>query len=503
MDILYSRLCRELGDYQFQPVSEDFRVGALQLYVPGQPDAPGTLFLADGAHTEPPEDGAQRVLVYRRDHAPDTAIGAVGQAEFSRFFNDALLAFQRLISSPDRITERISVLARCESIQQHLDVTYELLEMPLLLVDTNHGLVAHVTPAEYDNPFWRSVLAHRTLPFQLISSPEWHAVCDDMRSTGLPALLDIPELQQPLLLHLIQDRDTRLGFLLAVQKQNSPSNYTSEILAVLGRLISGDLKERYGILSARRSEADHILDFLLRGNRYPAAILPQRMAAAAWHPRASIRVYVLHSASYEADDMFFGVSELLRDIPQNLEDRALFFRSDLVLVQSDGEPLGPDSDNVAQVLRFAAQKRLLVGISRSFGDIQEIHRHYLQARSALGLGSRHRPAQTVFWYEDFADLRLLDECAHRIDLLEICHPGIQALRAADRHGGTSYVTTLRSYLTHNRSISRTATALHIHRNTVTYRVERCLEVCGADLGVPEQLLHILLSLLILEYLDEE
>ena len=50
--------------------------------------------------------------------------------------------------------------------------------------------------------------------------------------------------------------------------------------------------------------------------------------------------------------------------------------------------------------------------------------------------------------------------------------------------------TLRAYLDCGRSISATAEALHVHRNTVRYRIERVLERLGLDLDEPDQRLML-------------
>jgi sugar diacid utilization regulator len=56
-----------------------------------------------------------------------------------------------------------------------------------------------------------------------------------------------------------------------------------------------------------------------------------------------------------------------------------------------------------------------------------------------------------------------------------------------------YTTTLRVYLENNRSVSRTAEQLFVHRNTVTYRIGRILDVLGVDLDDPNQYLAVYLA----------
>ena len=60
---------------------------------------------------------------------------------------------------------------------------------------------------------------------------------------------------------------------------------------------------------------------------------------------------------------------------------------------------------------------------------------------------------------------------------------------------------LRYYLLSERSISSTAQLLHLHRNSVIYRLGKIEKTLGVDLDDPDVRLRLLISLKILELLD--
>jgi len=59
--------------------------------------------------------------------------------------------------------------------------------------------------------------------------------------------------------------------------------------------------------------------------------------------------------------------------------------------------------------------------------------------------------------------------------------------------------TLRVYLDHSKSLAKTAEVLCIHRNTVRYRVKKCMEILGSDLESGIENFSFVLSLRIMEY----
>ncbi|MBR2123184.1 MAG: helix-turn-helix domain-containing protein [Lachnospiraceae bacterium] len=64
----------------------------------------------------------------------------------------------------------------------------------------------------------------------------------------------------------------------------------------------------------------------------------------------------------------------------------------------------------------------------------------------------------------------------------------------DRNNNTDYVNTLRYYLSTNFSLQETARLIHVHRNTVAYRVRRMTELFGIDYSSSEQCFQLTLSL---------
>jgi purine catabolism regulator len=66
---------------------------------------------------------------------------------------------------------------------------------------------------------------------------------------------------------------------------------------------------------------------------------------------------------------------------------------------------------------------------------------------------------------------------------------------------TELVTTLAVFLRHNRSGTATSEELHIHRQTLLYRVRRIEELSARSLGRTEDVVELWLALRALEVVD--
>ncbi len=146
---------------------------------------------------------------------------------------------------------------------------------------------------------------------------------------------------------------------------------------------------------------------------------------------------------------------------------------------------------VQQVSRDLRLPDLRAGLSEAVTGVTTVAEALTHARQAL-MSAQRSPALVVA-YEDlglhFAALNALPDVQ-----LESLHEGIVLpLLDADQAGGSRLHETLLAYLAHNRSLAETARALYLHRNTLSYRLDRIEKILGIDLRGTDDLLDVCLA----------
>ncbi len=129
------------------------------------------------------------------------------------------------------------------------------------------------------------------------------------------------------------------------------------------------------------------------------------------------------------------------------------------------------------------------GCSLPFTDLSEVHSHYAEAAYV----AEHMTPGTLL--DDFSNYALpyaLEEIGNTIKTDPV-HPDVRMLLEYDRKHHTEFAHTLDVYLREERSQSRTAGKLNLHRNTLTYRLGRIRELLTCNLGDENVRLHLLLS----------
>lgn len=137
---------------------------------------------------------------------------------------------------------------------------------------------------------------------------------------------------------------------------------------------------------------------------------------------------------------------------------------------------------------------LSAGLGRLQSGLAGIHLAHQGATWALDVGERLFGAGRLVELQDLGVYQLLLGMQRSPDLSNFCQDLLGPLLDYDRHKRAEMVETLDTYIAAGCSPSETAARLHLHRNTVLYRLRRIRELLGRDPDDPEQRLGLQLAL---------
>ncbi|HJW90523.1 MAG TPA: helix-turn-helix domain-containing protein [Anaerolineales bacterium] len=140
------------------------------------------------------------------------------------------------------------------------------------------------------------------------------------------------------------------------------------------------------------------------------------------------------------------------------------------------------------------------GIGMAALSLEDWRHSLRQAGQALEM-SRRLGEQKPLYYSDLSVYRLLFQLEHSPELIAFQEESVGPLLAFD--GANVLMHTLEAYFEHNGNLSKTAQALHIHRNTLIYRMERIAAITNLELDKPDHRLALQLSLRIYRMLGRK
>jgi purine catabolism regulator len=163
----------------------------------------------------------------------------------------------------------------------------------------------------------------------------------------------------------------------------------------------------------------------------------------------------------------------------------------------------PDARSVVDHLHRAARASASTPVALGYGGVRsgasEVAAGAREAEQALSMGRRLFGPDSATAFNDLGLYRLLYALQPLPEMRAFRDDALARLRAKDRAG--VLLQTLGAYLATNGSPTDAAERLHLHRNTVLYRLGRIEDVLGVDLRNAEVRLSLHLALKIGEVLE--
>lgn len=120
-------------------------------------------------------------------------------------------------------------------------------------------------------------------------------------------------------------------------------------------------------------------------------------------------------------------------------------------------------------------------VSTPFTEFPEFPKYCEQALSGLTVADRIGCSACIIHYHDLSVYHMLACYEKEMNLNMMIPEEIRILYRMDKDKKTDFIHTLFCYVNHGFDTNKTAKSLHIHYNTLKYRITRISEIIGMDL----------------------
>jgi purine catabolism regulator len=135
---------------------------------------------------------------------------------------------------------------------------------------------------------------------------------------------------------------------------------------------------------------------------------------------------------------------------------------------------------------------LAIGVGRPAENLAQWRTSYQEAIAAQRVAQQWRVNQPLY-FADLGVYRLLSLLLETPELRSFYRETLGEL-ADESQGNEDFILTLETFFEEHGNLSQTANRLHVHRNTLLYRMERIGQLGGFDLENPETRLAVHLAL---------
>lgn len=377
------------------------------------------------------------------------------------------------------------------TIQKIIDQSYPAFQNPIIVFDGDYNLLG----ATYDEvekvEIGKKIIQQKGLQndeFNLLN--HMNHIHQKVIKSPVPISVHHPEIGYDQLLIPI-NLSKNIGHIVITARNRPFTETDSKLLMLLAHGIDQKLEKDAFIRNNRGFQHEYFLKDLLDGK---LAVISDKYKYFQYidnYFRPQLYCIVVETARSSSTLNIAHIRSLLEHaVP---DSTSIIYNGEIVfIIYSQGNAvLAP---TVTKKLEQICQSHnLYAGLSNSFEKITQLPDYYKQALRAIELGFSHKKSPTLFHYSDFYLEHMEHLFLQKESASVFCHPKIRVLEQYDKKNHTNLTDTLFQYLVHERNPHLTAESMHLHRNTIVYRIKKISEIVSINYDDPKERQYILLS----------
>jgi sugar diacid utilization regulator len=503
-----------------------------------------TLYIGDVSSLSTFSDSIPQInlLIVSEVKVPDSFIAntalniilIVGNSVLS-VFNEVLDILSECQKLTEGSSQLLEALSHSNDIQEIIDLGYKLIGNPIFVRDISFKVLAFTQNIKLDDHVWNHIISKGYQPFSAFQFLTKHGFIDTANNTVLPIYFkNIDPVKDEFhskkvmtmginenlsyIIKPIFDPENRIsisrvwsnicignkiiGQVVALESFKSFSETDIALMKKLSDTISQEMQKQKYYKNFSEHKQDLIITDLLDEKIKDQETLEERLKYISWNLKAPMRVITVTTNTKNISEFSLKyIRGFFKDLFANTT--CILYEGCIVVIFScsAGKEL---NDIQRQTLnKFMLETDMFSGVSRDFSNLLDVKKHYAEALNAIKSGKHLNDDKVLFFYEDYILQHIFNLCTAEESLKEMCHPSIFTLIKYDNDNSTSYVKNLYSYIMTFKSPSELASLLHIHRNTMYYRINKIETIMNIDLSNIDNYFSIYLSFKILEYLGED
>lgn len=398
--------------------------------------------------------------------------------------------FEELYFLASAMEKLVDVASAGKGMNQLLETAYELTGIPIHVLDADYRFIAYNSAVKEVHPDFKKALEAGRLGEERIRNLERSDMRDALRTfDGLFFFWGEME-QENWLISLIQVESTEVAYFGAtVGRKGDPLKYYS-LLRFLCKLITLELQKDSFYTWNTDILENVVLNGLIEGS-LPNERIELGTVKLRWKPEQDIQILVIEDRDRQIrKETVRGIEGQIRVLAQPLATTV--YHGHLVLMVPALERW--KEEDIRRFEKLMRVNHLSVGLSANYHTLSHTDKAYQQAKESLGYILNRTLAGPLAFYTDCMYHIMYDVLSGSCDPAQFYHPGVVEIVRNDSEKGAELLNTLEVYLDNIGNPTKAADLLHIHKNTLFYRINKLQLNYGLKLNDGPSRMQVMLTI---------
>lgn len=396
----------------------------------------------------------------------------------------------------------LNALTSDRGLNYIINISSEVLQNPIILIDSCFKVLAHSDIKYITEPFWIRNINLGYCSYEFISEVNKIKSFRNAPNSTEPFIVICKESPIRKLVSKVIIDGNIVGYIILLESIEKFTESSYETIKILSNVISEELKKDQVYRNLGGLRYENLLIDILERSIIDEYALKERMKSIDCSFGDNLCLLVLDISQYNSNvtkpNFLKGSLEQL--FPKH---KSLFYKEHVLIVldllYEEKVEYFMDKD----ITSFLEENNIILIVSNNFSDILDLSKHYQQALDSMEIIHILDMEGNIFYYEDLKFYHLIQDVKDYIDLSNYCSQSVYKLLEYDKKNNTEYFLTLKTYIEEDKNSIETSNKLFIHRNTTNYRLNKIKEITNIDLNNGDELFRITMSIKILEFLNKK
>lgn len=403
-----------------------------------------------------------------------------------------------------QITSGMHILSNAlfsgDGLQHLVDTASHIFGNPIYVIDLQNKYLAMSAGIVPDNDFFREERASGYISEKGIRLIRSNKLDEEIRKGDTAYYFMNKLVQKGMLIDAVHIQDIEVGHIMMLEWEHPFREFDQDFFHRFSKLVSMELQKDSAYSRNKGVMYSYFLADLLKNPMQNASDMKERLKTLGYNLKETFYIVTIPPVSHSFSDLKLEVIlEYLKQIFSN--SIYVIYEDTIVFLISRAMNQNLSEYEIAQLSVYLTANHLKAGISNFFQNLEDAPRFYQQAINSVHLGLKLKDTAPIYYYSDYYIYQMLEIYEKEdSEIRFLIHPGLMKLYLYDQEKKTDFMITLREYLIQPGQPAKIAQNLHIHKNTLLYRMGKIKEITGCDFIEGEDFMTFNLSIRIMKYL---
>jgi hypothetical protein len=383
-------------------------------------------------------------------------------------------------------------------LQELINIGQDLIENPIIVSNMAGMILALSKNCDFDDHKIKWTDAPAQIPIDYDQRVKTDSITMLLENARYPIQYTKPGDKHSWIFSNIMIRDVCAANIRSYSVRRPFNQRDIDIIDILTKTISLELQKGRFYRSNRYTLNSFFLSDLLDGTLNDPDIINTRLKNMNWRPKDVFYILTVPINEYRVTDVLVQITtdQLSQMLPCSI---SIFYLDAIVfLMTRSSQQLQPTLD-YEKLSLFLETSDLTAGLSQQFKSLTEAKRAFNNSLNAVHLAKKLNDNRSLITYDEYLLFHMVDICDKQINVDNFCNQGVFNIINYDTEHGTPFYQTLQCFLSNALNSTATAQELHIHRNTLLYRLDKIKHLANLDFNDGNLILQLLLTIKIIAY----